>query len=75
MKKLKIILIIIIMIVIIFNINYIKAINELPDNGAKISSAVITQKKTGTAPFDTNNDPGNDESEENDIVRSFDFKW
>ena len=72
MKKIKIILILIIMITIIFNINYVKAINELPDNGAKISSAVITQQKTGTAPFDTNNDPGNDSSEDNNIVRSFD---
>ena len=72
MKKIKIILILIIMITIIFNINYVKAINELPDNGAKISSAVITQQKTGTAPFDTNNDPGNDSSEDNNVVRSFD---
>ena len=43
-------------------------------NGDKgyISSAQITQVKTGTGPFDSNDDPGNDSSEDNNIVRSFD---
>ena len=43
-------------------------------NGDKgyISSAQIIQTKTGTGPFDENNDPGNDSSEDNNIVRSFD---
>ncbi len=44
----------------------------MPDNGAKISSAQIIQTKTGTGPWDENDEPGNDSSEENDIVRSFD---
>lgn len=39
---------------------------------AYISSAVITQIKTGVGPFDSNDDPGNDSSEDNNIVRSFD---
>ena len=43
-------------------------------NGDKgyISSAQIIQTKTGTGPFDDNNNPGNDSSEDNNIVRSFD---
>ena len=43
-------------------------------NGDKgyISSAQITQVKTGTGPFDENDNPGNDSSEDNNIVRSFD---
>ncbi len=43
-------------------------------NGDKgyISSAQIIQTKTGTGPFDENDDPGNDSSEDNNIVRSFD---
>ena len=43
-------------------------------NGDKayISSAQIIQTKTGTGPWDENDEPGNDSSETNDIVRSFD---
>lgn len=37
-----------------------------------ISSSVITQRKTGTGPFDKDDEAGNDSSEDNDIVRSFD---
>ena len=39
---------------------------------SKITSATITQRKTGTGPWDDNDDAGNDTSEDNDIVRSFD---
>lgn len=39
---------------------------------AKISSSIITQRKTGTGPFDEDDAPGNDSSEDNNIVRSFD---
>ena len=39
---------------------------------SKITSAVITQRKTGTGPWDDNDDAGNDTSADNDIVRSFD---
>ena len=44
------------------------------DIGSKgyISSAEIIQTKTGTGPWDENDEPGNDSSEDNDIVRSFD---
>ena len=72
MKKIKITLMIIIMFLFIFNIEKINASTELPDDGAKISSSQIIQTKTGTGPFDANNDPGNDSSEDNNIVRSFD---
>ena len=43
-------------------------------NGDKgyISSAQIIQTKTGTGPWDANDEPGNDSSEDNNIVRSFD---
>lgn len=46
--------------------------NYLIGEKGYISSAVITQRKTGTGPFDENDDIGNDSSEDNDIVRSFD---
>ena len=39
---------------------------------AKISSIQILKCKTGTGPFDENDQPGNDSSENNNIVRSFD---
>ena len=39
---------------------------------SKITSATIIQRKTGTGPWDDNDDVGNDTSEDNDIVRSFD---
>ena len=70
-RKIKIILIII-MFLLMININRVNATDELPDDAAKISSAIVTQTKTGTGPFDDNNDPGNDSSEDNDVVRSFD---
>lgn len=43
-------------------------------NGDKgyISSAQIIQAKTGTGPWDANDEPGNDSSKDNNIVRSFD---
>lgn len=44
-------------------------------NGDKalISSASIVERKTGTDNFDENDEPGNDSSETNNIVRSFDI--
>lgn len=44
----------------------------LPDDVAKISSSVVIQTKTGVGPFDSDDTPGNDSSEDNDIIRSFD---
>ena len=43
-------------------------------NGDKayISSAQVIKTKTGTGPWDTDDEPGNDSSEDNNIVRSFD---
>ena len=72
MKKIKISLIIIIMFLFIININKINAVEELPDDGGRISSSQVIQTKTGTGPFDENDEPGNDSSEDNNVVRSFD---
>ena len=44
---------------------------EVGRNGY-ISSAQIIERVTGTGPWDENDDPGNDSSPDNDIVRSFD---
>ena len=55
-----------------FNINKVKAVEELPDDGGKISSSQVIQTKTGTGPFDENDEPGNDSSGDNTVVRSFD---
>lgn len=37
-----------------------------------ITEAVIIGRKTGTGPFDDDNEPGNDKDADNNIVRSFD---
>ena len=49
-------------------------IERIEEIGLKgyISNATIISTKTGTGPFDDNDDPGNDSSEDNNIVRSFD---
>lgn len=62
---------------VLLNLIYVKEARAatgdiLPDNGAIISSSEIVQTKTGTAPFDDDNSPGNDLNDSNDIVRSFD---
>lgn len=44
----------------------------LTDDSAIISSLAIINKVTGTGPFDENDEPGNDSSATNNIVRSFD---
>ena len=72
MKRLKILTVMVLAIICMCNISFVKATDELPDNGAKITSAQIIQTKTGTGPFDENDEPGNDSSEDNNIVRSFD---
>ena len=46
-------------------------IDKVGQNGI-ITEAVITGRKTGTGPFDDNNEPGNDKDADNNIVRSFD---
>ena len=43
---------------------------------AIVTSAQEVKRITGTAPFDNNDEPGNDSSDTNDIVRSFDvIQW
>ena len=44
----------------------------LTDDSAIVSSVAIVNKVTGTGPFDENDEAGNDSSETNNIVRSFD---
>lgn len=53
------------------NNGYLQGLEEIGE-GAKILSADIINRKTGTGPFDANDEPGNDSSESNEIVRSFD---
>ena len=49
-----------------------KKIENIGETNAIVSSASIIETKTGTAPFDDNDEPGNDSSETNNIIRSFD---
>ncbi|MBR2784668.1 MAG: MucBP domain-containing protein, partial [Clostridia bacterium] len=72
MKKLKVIFCLLLLTVVISLNMQVKAAEQLPDNGARISSAQIIQTKTGTGPWDDDDEPGNDSSEDNNIVRSFD---
>lgn len=44
----------------------------LTDDAAIITSASVANRTTGTAPFDTDDEPGNDSSPDNDVIRSFD---
>lgn len=46
--------------------------DSLEHDEAYISSLTIDQMDTGMAPFDQNDDRGNDSSPDNDIIRSFD---
>ena len=72
MKKTKIFFALAFIFSLVMLYKKVLAIETLPDNGAVISSAEIIQTKTGTAPWDDDDEPGNDSSEDNDIVRSFD---
>ena len=45
---------------------------ELTDDSAIVESVAIVNKTTGTGPFDENDEPGNDSSDSNNVVRSFD---
>lgn len=71
-NKIKVLLFLLVFCVNAFLVTRAIAADELPDDGARISSSQIIQTKTGTAPFDLNDDAGNDSSENNNIVRSFD---
>ena len=72
MKKLKVLFCLLLLTVVISLNIQVKAAEQLPDNGAKISSAVILQTKSGTGPWDDDNGVGNDTDADNDIIRSFD---
>ena len=49
----------------------VEEIQNVGKNGI-ITEAAITNRLTGTGPFDSDDTAGNDSTEENDIVRSFD---
>ena len=70
MKKLKVIFCLLLLTVVISLNVQVKA--AIPDDTPMITSMQIIQTKTGTGPFDSNDEPGNDSSEDNNIVRSFD---
>ncbi len=70
--KIKILIFILLFFITAISINKVNATEELPNNGARISSAQVIQTKTGTGPWDDNDEPGNDSGEDNNIVRSFD---
>ena len=72
MRKIKVFLCLLLVIGISIFLDKTMADDELPDDGAEISSVQVIQTKTGTGPWDDNDDAGNDSSEDNDIVRSFD---
>ena len=72
MKSIKISFIIIIVFFLMCSVNKISAVEQLPDDKAYISDTRVMQVKTGTGPFDENDEPGNDSSETNNVVRSFD---
>ncbi len=46
-----------------------------PSTGEKatVVTATLTETKTGTFPFDNDNEPGNDANETNDVVRTLDW--
>ena len=46
--------------------------NMLDTDNARVTSIKQTSRSTGTAPFDKDNDPGDDRDADNGIVRSFD---
>ena len=84
------IIILLITITLIFNLNKIteyknsiigtneitKSQDALIGEKAIVTSAQEVKRITGTAPFDSNDEPGNDSSETNDIIRSFDIiQW
>ena len=72
MKKIKLFMVMIFSTMLFLSFSVVNAIDMLPDNAAKISNCEIKQIKTGTAPWDEDDLAGNDSSEDNYIVRSFD---
>ena len=50
----------------------IQDLKEVNGDLGYITSAEASEVKTGVGPFDADDEPGNDSSEENNIVRSFD---
>ena len=76
LNRTKVILFLLVFCINAMLITRVIAADELPDGGARISSAQIIQTKTGTAPFDLNDEAGNDSNENNNIIRSFDqISW
>lgn len=59
-------------VIIHANNNHNANADELTTDNAYISKLELASLKTGTAPFDNDDTPGNDSSESNDIVRTYD---
>lgn len=74
MKKIRLIFITILslILILILNIDSVKAVAILEDDAAVVTPIDLKQLKTGTAPWDDNDEAGNDTSSDNLIVRSFD---
>lgn len=72
MKRLKLLSIIVLSLAFILNIGTVKATDLLEDDAAIVTSIELKQLKTGTGPWDDNDEAGNDSSANNLIVRSFD---
>ena len=52
------------------------AADEAVGKNGKVTESLVINRKTGTEPFDNNDTAGNDSSEDNNIVRSFDqISW
>ena len=52
---------------------YAAAMDMLTGDGAYITGVTLDDYETGSAPWDKDNDPGNDKDADNGIVRSFDM--
>ena len=72
MKKFKILLSLTFAMLFILSFQKVRATDILPDDAGYVYSSELKQLRTGTAPFDSDDNPGDDSSATNDIVRSFD---
>ena len=72
MRKVRLLATFIMLIIFALSFNHVKATELLEDDAAVVTSIELKQLKTGTAPWDDNDEAGNDSSADNLVVRSFD---
>ena len=74
MKKVFSLFLSVIMMVSVLTVGNVTSFADDFENSpyAYVSNISITSVKDGTGPFDSDNEPGNDSSSSNDVVRSFD---